>query len=43
MKLYLGNTTPITKSQPVREIWFYIMSGGVLMKVAVMEVSRIFM
>jgi len=35
--------TPITKSQPVREIWFYIMSGGVLMKVAVMEVSRIFM
>lgn len=33
--------TPITKSQHMREIWFYMMSGGVLLKVAVMGVARI--
>ena len=33
--------TPITKSQHMREIWFYIMSGGVLLKIGVMEISRI--
>lgn len=33
--------TPIAKSQRVREIWFYMMSVGVLLKVAVMEVARI--
>jgi len=26
----------------MREIWFYVMSGGVFLKVAVMEISRIF-
>lgn len=35
--------TPIAKSQHAREIWFYIMSCGVLMKIAVIEFSRIFM
>lgn len=35
--------TPVAKSQHAREIWFYIMSGGVILKIAVMEVSRIFM
>ena len=33
--------TPIAKSQNMRQIWFYVMSGGVLLKVIVMEVSRI--
>ena len=33
--------TPIAKSQHMREIWFYIMSGGVLLKIGVMEISRI--
>ena len=33
--------TPLAKSQHMREIWFYIMSGGVMLKVAVMEISRI--
>ncbi len=34
--------TPIAKSQRMRQIWFYIMSGGILMKIFVMEFSRIF-
>ena len=33
--------TLITKSQHMREIWFYVMSGGVLLKILVMEISRI--
>ena len=33
--------TPIAKSQHAREIWFYIMSGGVVLKVATMEIARI--
>ena len=33
--------TPIAKSQHMREIWFYVMSGGVIWKVAVMEIARI--
>ena len=33
--------TPIAKSQYMREIWFYVMSGGVMLKVVVMEISRI--
>lgn len=33
--------TPLAKSQHMREIWFYVMSGGVMLKVAVMEISRI--
>ena len=33
--------TPIAKSQDMRQIWFYVMSGGILLKVIVMEVSRI--
>lgn len=35
--------TPIAKSQYIREFWFYIMSCGVLMKIAIIEFSRIFM
>lgn len=33
--------TPAAKSQTAREIWFYIMSGGVMLKVITMEISRV--
>ena len=33
--------TPTAKSQTAREIWFYIMSGGVMLKVITMEISRL--
>ncbi len=33
--------TPMAKSQKVREIWFYIMSGGAVIKIATMEIARI--
>lgn len=32
--------TPIAKSQHMREIWFYVMSAGIMLKIVVMEVSR---
>ena len=51
MKIYFGNmvttvttliiATPIAKSQHMREIWFYVMSGGVVLKVAVVEIARL--
>ncbi len=34
--------TPIAKSQSAREIWFYVMSCGVVMKILTMETARIF-
>ena len=34
-------STPIAKSQHMREIWFYVMSGGVMLKIVVMEIARI--
>ena len=33
--------TPIAKSQQMCEIWFYVMSGGVMLKIVVMEIARI--
>lgn len=33
--------TPVTKSQHMRQIWFYIMSSGILLKVIVIELARI--
>ena len=33
--------TPIAKTQHSREIWFYVMSGGVVLKIATMELARI--
>ena len=33
--------TPVSKSQHMREIWFYIMSGGALLKILTMEFARI--
>ena len=32
--------TPIAKTQRAREIWFYIMSGGVMSKIVTMELAR---
>lgn len=33
--------TPIARTQFMRQIWFYVMSGGVMVKILVMEVARI--
>ena len=33
--------TPITKTQHARQIWFYIMSGGAMLKIVTMEIARI--
>ena len=33
--------TPIAKSQHMKQIWFYVMSSGVMLKIFVMEVARI--
>ena len=33
--------TPMAKSQHVGQIWFYVMSGGITMKILVMEIARI--
>ena len=32
---------PIAKTQRVREVWFYVMSGGVMLKIVTMEIVRI--
>ena len=32
---------PIVRSQHMREIWFHVMSGGVKLKIVVMEIARI--
>ncbi len=34
--------TPIAKTQQAREVWFYIMSGGAVLKIVTMEIARIF-
>ena len=33
--------TPIAKTQKMREIWFYVMSGGAVLKIVTMEIARI--
>lgn len=33
--------TPIAGTQKMREIWFYVMSSGVVLKIATMEIVRI--
>jgi hypothetical protein len=33
--------TPIAKTQRMREAWFWVMSSGVVMKIAVIEIARI--
>lgn len=32
--------TPIAKTQPAREAWFYVMSGGAVLKIVTMEIAR---
>ena len=33
--------TPIAHSQQARQVWFYIMSGGAVMKIVTMEIARL--
>ena len=33
--------TPIAKTQQMREVWFYVMSGGAMLKIVTMEIARI--
>lgn len=33
--------TPIARTQKMREMWFYVMSGGALLKIVTMEIARI--
>ena len=33
--------TPIAKPQRAREIWFFLMSGGAVLKILTMEIARI--
>ena len=35
--------TPIAKQQHTRAVWFYLMSGGVTLKIVTMEIARILM
>lgn len=35
--------TPLTQRQDVREVWFYLLSGGVLLKIFTIEISRFFL
>ena len=32
---------PIAKTQRMREVWFYVMSSGAVLKIATMEIARI--
>ena len=32
---------PIAKTQRAREVWFYVMSGGAVVKIVTMEIARI--
>lgn len=33
--------TPIARSQQARQVWFYVMSGGAVMKIVTMEIARL--
>ena len=33
--------TPIARSQQAREVWFYLMSGGAVLKILTMEIARL--
>jgi hypothetical protein len=39
--LFAGIATLFSKSQHTREIWFYLMSGGALLKIVTVEIARI--
>ena len=36
-----ASATPIARSQQARQVWFYIMSGGAVMKIVTMEIARL--
>lgn len=33
--------TPVARTQRMREIWFFVMSGGTVLKIVTMEIARI--
>lgn len=33
--------TPIARSQAAREVWFYVMTGGITLKIVTVEIARI--
>lgn len=33
--------TPIAKTQKMREVWFYVMSSGAVLKIVTMEIARL--
>ena len=33
--------TPIARSQQARQVWFYVMSGGAVLKIVTMEIARL--
>ena len=33
--------TPIAKTQHTRAVWFYLMSGGIMLKIVTMEIARL--
>ena len=33
--------TPIARTQKMRELWFYVLSGGAVLKIATMEIARL--
>ena len=39
--LIAGIATLFSKSQHTREMWFYVMSGGALLKIVTLEIARI--
>ena len=39
--LIAGIGTLFSKSQHAREIWFYLMSGGAMLKIVTVEIARI--
>ena len=42
LSLVAAIATPIASSRHTREVWFFIMSGGTLLKIATIELARIF-
>ena len=41
MDVIAAIATPIARSQQARQVWFYIMSGGAVMKIVTMEIARL--
>ena len=39
--VFAAIATPIAKTQTAREVWFFVMAGGAVMKILIVEISRI--